>query len=75
MGFLEKALNAAHKGIKKNSEAMKKRVEKGRAKRAARDAKIQKLKAERAAKPVIKPFIPKSQQPATSAKPVAVTPK
>ena len=73
MGLLEKALNAAKKAGQKGARKLKANHEKLKAEAKAKTkARLEAIKKNQ---PAIKPFKPKSQQPATSAKPVAVTPK
>ena len=73
MGFIAKALRgvakAGQKAVLKVKENHEKHKANAKAKTKAR------LEAIRKGKPAVKPIKPVSTQPATSAKPVAVTPK
>ena len=73
MGLLEKALNAAKKAGQKGARKLKANHEKLKAEAKAKTKA--RLEAIRKGKPAVKPIKPVSTQPATSAKPVAVTPK
>ena len=73
MGFIAKALRGVAKAGQKAVLKVKENHEKLKAEAKAKTkARLEAIKKNQ---PAIKPFKPKSQQPATSAKPVAVTPK